>query len=162
MQGISTPELLQVIQILFIYRPKMAMVNITQTVPLPHEHRSPRRLLLSSESPACQYRTIVSSLEAHKAVCSMTLLNPSSLILPSRFDALVHTTQGSGRWLLWDGLALRLARNTPTKYTTLSNAAWRRGKTGVGRQTPGGSQAHEKEVGRRLGRVPETQGTRGV
>lgn len=138
------------------------MVNTTQTVPHLHDHPSPRRLSTLLESPACQFRTIASSLEAHKAVCSIALLNPSPLILPSRFDALVHTTQGSGRWLVWDGLALRLAYNTTTKYTALSNAVWRRCKTGVGRQAPGGRQAHEEEVGRRLGRVPETQGTRGV
>lgn len=137
----------------------MAMVNTTQTVHHLHDLPSPRRLSRLLESPACQFRTIASTLEAQKAVCSNTLLNPSPLILPSRFHAFVHTTQGSGRWFVWDGLALRLAWDTTTKYTTLSNAVWGRCKTRVGRQAPGGSQAHEEEVGRRLGRVPETQRT---
>src|SRR6266568_4307420 len=50
----------------------MAKLNTTQTVPQASEHRSPRRLSLSLASPACQYRTIASSSEAHKAVCSTT------------------------------------------------------------------------------------------
>jgi len=48
-------------------------------------------------------------------------------------------------------MALRLAWYFTPKYPTFADAVWSRCETGMGWEAVGSGQAHEEEMGRRLG-----------
>ena len=59
-------------------------------------------------------------------------------------------------------MARRLAFATASEYAVIPYAMWCRSQAGVGRKEIGSIEANEEEMGRGMGRMQETEGTRGV
>lgn len=132
--------------------------------PIAQRHqRQQRSPLWSSVFPQCPYRTTNYRLETPRAVSCFysTLLSNFGLFLHTRLDAFVHTPQGIGRWIIWYGLVVRLAWDVTAQYTSIPHAMWSWSQTRMGGKAARGRQENEEEMGRRLGRMQKTEGTRG-
>jgi hypothetical protein len=98
--------------------------------PIAQRHQRQRRSRSwLSVSPQCLYRTTNCRLETPRAVSDslccfymFCLLHAGWLISLLRLDAFVHAPQGAGRWIIWYGLAVRLAWDVTAQYTFIPHA----------------------------------------